>query len=99
MVEPYCLYFSAPNKTLEFANDIDSDLGTGSVCGEADFGRFNFAFECAKNFGNAYIKALDRNTFTLQTLDNAQIVQDYTKVYTQDPSTTLTPTVAPTRQI
>ncbi|MBP7854401.1 hypothetical protein KAZ82_00515, partial [Candidatus Babeliales bacterium] len=86
MIEPYVLFYEGVNKKLELANDIDADLSTAGVCVEADFGRVNWGFECAKNFGKAFVKALDRNSYGFTTNVYADAVVEFTKVYNMDPA-------------
>ena len=91
IVEPYIMYLYAPDRTLEFSNDITSDLATAGIAVEAEFGKISWGFECAHNFGEAYIKPWDRNQINLVRNDSGEIFEQYTKIYTSDP---LNPTAA-----
>ena len=85
MFEPYLIATCSPDKNLEFLRDIDADLSTFGVCVEAEFGKLNCGFECAQNFGNAFIKPWDRNKIQIVKQDDGQLAEQYTKIYDKSP--------------
>lgn len=85
IVEPYLMHLYAPDRNLEFAHDITSDLSTVGLTVEAEYGKISWGFECARNFGESYIKPWDRNQITLVRNNNGEIVEQYTKIYDKDP--------------
>lgn len=87
IIEPFIIHITAPDKTLEVARDIDTFLTTFGVSVEANFGKFNWGFECAKNIGNVILNPIDRNKINIIKQDSGIIAERYTKVYTQDPHT------------
>ncbi len=85
IVEPYLMHLYAPDRNLEFSHDITSDLSTAGIAVEAEFGKISWGFECARNFGDSYIKPWDRNQITLVRNDDGEIVEQYTKIYDKSP--------------
>ena len=92
--EPYIVVQHAPDQDLEFSNDDDSDLTTVGAAIEGSFGKFSWGIEGAKNFGELNIKPWDRNQTNIIRNTDGTLIEQYTKVYTTDPSTTLKPTPA-----
>ena len=93
--EPYLVYQKAPDQDLEFTNDVDSFLTTAGLAIEGAKKRFSWGIEVAKNFGELDIKSWDRNYFSITVADNGTLLEQNTKVFTQDPSTTISPALAP----
>ena len=66
---------------------------------EGIYKRFSWGIEGAANFGQVDILPWDRNTIALakdsSTQYTAAVIEQYTKVYTQDPSMTVKPAAAP----
>lgn len=60
-IEPYWLFNSDPEQTIEFLGDAKSHLGTIGVAGEFVHNNFKGGFDCAFNMGNQYVKSFDRN--------------------------------------
>ncbi len=85
ILEPYLMYLYAPDRNLEFNHDINSDLSTVGFAVEAEFGKISWGFECARNFGESFIKPWDRNQVTLVRNSDGEIVEQYTKIYDKDP--------------
>ena len=54
-----------------------------------------WGIEGAVNFGEADVKAWDRNYTTIAKNDDGVLFEQFTKVYTQDPATTKNPKLAP----
>lgn len=98
-VEPYFVMQHAPDQDLEFKNDVNTDVGTAGLAIEGVYKRFNWGIEGAANFGSVDILAWDRNTIVLakdkSTPYSAGVIEQYTKVYADDPSKTKKPTAAP----
>ncbi|MBM18270.1 MAG: hypothetical protein CL947_04355 [Epsilonproteobacteria bacterium] len=94
LLEPYIVYFQAPDQKLEFSNDLDSFLTTYGIMVEGKFGKFDWGFEAAINDGNALIKPWDRNTITLARNSDGLLAEKYTKVVTADPAITSNPSTA-----
>jgi hypothetical protein len=85
IVEPYIMYLYAPDRNLEFAHDITSDLSTVGLTVEAEYGKISWGFECARNFGESYIKPWDRNQVTFVRNADGEIVEQYSKIYDKNP--------------
>lgn len=85
IVEPYIMHLYAPDRNLEFAHDITSDLSTVGLTVEAEYGKISWGFECARNFGESYIKPWDRNQVTFVRNADGEIVEQYTKIYDKNP--------------
>ncbi|MBP7854402.1 hypothetical protein KAZ82_00520 [Candidatus Babeliales bacterium] len=96
--EPYLVYQRAPNQDLEFANDVNSYLTTAGLCIEGAAKRFSWGIEGAKNFGELDIRAWDRNYIQVVSNSEGVLVEQNTKVYVEDPSTTINPEKAPNTQ-
>lgn len=93
--EPYIVNQHAPDQdSLEFVNDEDSYLTTVGMAIEGASGKVSWGFEAAQNFGELDIKAWDRNKTKIVKNSDGVLIEQYTKVYTTDPSTTLKPTAA-----
>lgn len=94
-IEPYLVHQHAPDQDLEFKNDVDSFVSTAGLALEAEYKRFNWGGEAAVNFGEYDISAWDRNQTKLVKNSDSFVVQQYTKVFTQDPATCKNPAPAP----
>lgn len=92
-VEPYVVVQTGLDQDLEFSNDADSFLTTFGIAVEGVHGRFNYGFETALNIGEHNIKPWDRNLITLVN-NNGTLSEQYTKIYSADPSSTLNPSLA-----
>jgi hypothetical protein len=94
-VEPYFVIQHAPDQDLEFINDIATDIGTAGVAVEGLHKRFSWGFDGAVNFGEADIFAWDRNTIKIvKDATTANIIEQYTKIYLDDPAVTKKPALA-----
>ncbi len=60
-IEPYILYNHNPEQKIEFRGDAKSNLVTFGIAVENDFGRFDWGFDTAYNFGNQTVHGWDRN--------------------------------------
>lgn len=85
-VEPYLVHKTDPDITIEFANDANNNISTAGMSVEGVFNKFNWGMEGACNFGLLSISPWDRNRTMLAKDDNGFIVEEYTKIYTQDPA-------------
>jgi len=94
-IEPYIVHQNSPDQDLEFKNDVDTYLSTVGCAVEGAYNRFNWGFECALNFGEVDVRPWDRNEIKIEKDGNGFLVEQYTKVFTQDPSTTKKPQQAP----
>lgn len=95
-IEPYFVIQHAPDQDLEFTNDINSDLGTAGFAVEGIYNRFSWGFESAVNFGEFDIPAWDRNEIKIaKDSTSANLIEQYTKVYTDNPSDVSKPSAAP----
>lgn len=94
-IEPYILHQHAPDQDLEFTNDVNTSLSTAGCAVEGVYNRFNWGFEGAFNFGDIDIRPWDRNEIKIVKDDNGFLVEQYTKVFTQDPATVKKPQMAP----
>lgn len=92
--EPYIVIQHAPDQPLEFTNDTDSFLTTFGGCIEGNFGKVTYGFEAARNVGQLDVKPWDRNQTSISRDTDGTLIEKYTKVYTDNPATTLTPTTA-----
>ncbi len=92
--EPYIVNQHAPDQDLEFANDDDSYLTTMGASIEGAAHKISWGFEAAWNFGELDVKAWDRNKTKVVRNTDGTLIEQYTKVYTTDPKTTLKPTSA-----
>lgn len=93
-VEPYIVYFQSLDQKFEFANDQDSFLTTYGLMLEGKYGKFDWGFEAAFNQGDILVKPWDRNTISFVKDDNGFIKEQYTKVFTDDPAISSSPTKA-----
>lgn len=93
-IEPYIVHQKAPDQSLEYRNDVNTTLTTIGAAIEGSSSNLSWGMEGACNFGDLEIKAWDRNYTKIVKNDSAVIVEEYTKVYTQDPATTINPTKA-----
>lgn len=94
-IEPYIVIQHAPDQDLEFTNDINSDLGTAGLAVEGTYNRFSWGFDGAVNFGEFDIPAWDRNEIKIvKDSVSANLIEQYTKVYSDDPSLVTKPTAA-----
>lgn len=93
--EPYLVHQHAPDQDLEFQNDVDSYLSTAGAAIESVGERLSWGFEGACNFGELDVKPWDRNYDKVSRDSNGFLIEQYTKVYTQDPATVVNPKVAP----
>lgn len=89
--EPYILFNSEPEQTLEFEGDANSKLGTVGFAGEWQGGRFQGGFDMAYNFGRQQVVSLDRNTVVLTQTKDASgntgiFAQGYTHIVNQEPT-------------
>lgn len=94
-VEPYLIFKADPDTKVEFANDANVGLSTAGCAIEGVYQRFNWGIEGAYNFGDLDIRPWDRNYTTLSKDANGNVIEQYTKIYTQDPATTVNPSQAP----
>ncbi len=94
-VEPYFVIQHAPDQDLEFINDITTDIGTAGLAVEGLYKRFSWGFDGAANFGEADIFAWDRNSIKIvKDSTTANIIEQYTKIYLDDPSVNKKPALA-----
>lgn len=98
--EPYVIYFQSLDQKLEYLHDVDSFVTTYGLAVEGEYKKCNWGFEAAFNQGNILIKAIDRNVvkFARNSDGGANtefLVEQYTKVFNQDPATVDKPTLAP----
>ncbi len=93
-LEPYIVYLQAPDQKLEFANDTDSFLTTYGMAIEGQQGKFEWGVEGAVNHGDALVKPWDRNMIEFARNDDGLIEERYSKVFSDDPLTTSSPTKA-----
>ena len=93
-LEPYIIYLQANDQKLEFANDTDTFLTTFGMAIEGQKGKFDWGIEGAVNHGNAIIKSWDRNEIGLERNSSGTLQECYTKVFSDDPSTTTSPAKA-----
>lgn len=93
--EPYIIHLHAPDQPLEFPYDVDAFISTAGMSIEGAGNRYSWGIEGATNFGSFYIRPWDRNYTTIAKDDTTgSLFEQFTKVYTQDPATTLKPTPA-----
>jgi hypothetical protein len=94
--EPYLMYQKAPNQDLEFTHDVNSYLSTAGLSIEGAGKRYSWGIEGARNFGELDVLPWDRNYTTITNNPaNAELIENYTKVYISDPSVSTKPTPAP----
>ncbi len=93
-IEPYIVHQKAPDQSLEYRNDVNTTLSTIGAAIEGCAARLSWGIEGACNFGDLEIKPWDRNYTKIVKNNDAFIVEEYTKVYTQDPATTIDPAKA-----
>jgi hypothetical protein len=84
--EPYILFNSEPQQTIEVESDANSKLGTVGFATEWQGGRLQGGFDTAFNFGRQQVVSLDRNTIVLRTESDATFAQGYTHVVTEEPT-------------
>lgn len=92
--EPYIVHQHAPDQALEFSNDVDSFLSTAGAAIEGQARKINWGFEAACNFGELMVKPWDRNKSQIVKNSDGTLIEQYTKVYTQDPSLIVNPAKA-----
>lgn len=92
--EPYVVFFQALDQKLEFINDIDSFITTYGVAVEGKYKKFDWGFEAAVNQGNILIKAIDRNTIKFKRNSGGFLIEEYSKVFSENPATVDCPTSA-----
>ncbi len=92
--EPYIVNQHAPDQDLEFANDDDSYLTTFGAAIEGSMGKISWGFEIAQNIGELEVKPWDRNKTKVAKNSDGILIEQYTKVFTTNPATTLKPTSA-----
>lgn len=92
--EPYIVHQHAPDQDLEFANDVDSFVSTVGAAIEGEVSKINWGFEAACNFGEIDIKPWDRNKIKITKNSDGFLIEQYTKVFTQDPATVVCPSKA-----
>lgn len=86
--EPYALYNSAPEQTLEYLGDSKSNLGTIGMAMEFSAPAVEFGFDFATNRGQQQVKGWDRNK--IQKVNRGGIATYvYSDVYTVNPATTV----------
>lgn len=93
-LEPYVIYFHSLDQKLEYLNDVDSFVTTFGFAVEGKFKKFDWGFEAALNKGDILIKALDRNVVKLAKNSDGFIVEQYSKVFNQDPALVACPSAA-----
>jgi len=93
-VEPYFIHRYDPDVNINFANDTNTTISTAGCSVEGVFKRFNWGIEGACNFGDLDIRPWDRNSIIIAKDSNAFLVEQYTKIYTQNPATTKNPNKA-----
>lgn len=92
--EPYAIYFQSLDQKLEYIHDIDSFVTTFGFAVEGKYKKLDWGFEAAINQGDILIKALDRNTVKLARNSDGFIVEQYSKVFSQDPALVKCPSAA-----
>lgn len=90
-IEPYLVHQNSPDQDLEFSNDVNTYVSTAGCAVEGVYNRFNWGFEGGVNFGEVDIRPWDRNEIKIAKDDNGFLVEQYTKVFTQDPAVTNKP--------
>ncbi|MBI2353375.1 hypothetical protein HYV11_04010 [Candidatus Dependentiae bacterium] len=85
-IEPYVVYFQALDQKLEYIHDIDSLVTTYGFSVEGKYKKFGWGFETSLNQGNVLIKAIDRNAIKLVRDSEGFVIEQYTKVYSQNPA-------------
>lgn len=93
-LEPYIVFFRALDQKLEYVTDVDSFVTTYGFAVEGKYRKFAWGFEGATNRGTIDIKAFDRNTIKLARDSNGFVVEQYTKVFSQDPAIVDCPSLA-----
>lgn len=84
-IEPYFVHQQSPDKKFEFNNDVDTSISTMGAAIEAELIRVSWGLEGAVNFGDVYLKPWDRNKIDILRQSDGFLIEQYTKVYTQDP--------------
>lgn len=93
-LEPYAVFFRALDQKLEYVTDVDSFVTTYGFAAEGKYRKLSWGFEVARNSGNIDIKAFDRNAIKLARDSKGFIVEQYTKVFSEDPKNNACPTPA-----
>lgn len=93
-VEPYFIHRYVPDVQIDFNNDTHTTISTAGCSIEGVFNKFNWGIEGACNFGDLDIRPWDRNYIIIAKDSEAFLVEQYTKIYTQNPATTKNPAKA-----
>jgi hypothetical protein len=72
-IEPYILYNHNPEQRIMFKGDARSDLVTVGIAAENDWGRFEWGFDTAFNFGKQTVFGWDRNTIKPENRKGAAV--------------------------
>ena len=81
-IDPYLMYRLAPNQSLEFPADSESQLITVGTSIDFELGDFTWGMETALNRGQQDIRGWDRNYTQLATDNNGNVIARYSKVTT-----------------
>lgn len=73
-IEPYILYNHNPEQRVEFKGDAKSDLVTVGIAAENDWGRFEWGFDTAYNFGKQKVHGWDRNVIRPENRNGAAVI-------------------------
>ena len=83
-IEPYILYNHIPEQRVEFRAEAKSDLVTFGIASESEYGRFEWGFDTAYNFGNQTVFGWDRNTVSIANRDGTAVIEN-SKVQQEPP--------------
>jgi len=73
-IEPYMLYNHNPEQRVEFKGDAKSDLVTLGIAAESEWGRFEWGFDTAYNFGKQVVFGWDRNVIRPENRKGAAVI-------------------------
>lgn len=94
VLEPYWLYNRDPEQPAIGQLDATSNLFTIGLATEYAGPKFELGCEWALNFGHQSVKSWDHNQINIVTDANGILSEQYTKIFTNDPSSTAIPTAA-----
>ncbi len=75
-IEPYMLYNHNPEQRVEFRADAKSDLVTLGIASESEWGRFEWGFDTAFNYGNQTVYGWDRNITRVANRDGMAVIEN-----------------------
>lgn len=90
-IEPYIMYNSAPDQSLDVTADSDTQLGTVGLAIEQSYNNFEWGGEIAGNFGKTTVFAIDMNSTEVYPNKDGKLGERYTQVVKFDAATLGTP--------